>query len=159
MTSTQIDSLIQERFRSDDAFLSDADLTAAIEALLMVAEGPVHPQDLAHAIGVVDEDVMEALHRLDETSNRGWIVQHHGDLVQLTTAPRFAGYVRNFLGIERHSRLSAAAVNRQCRRETSATSRMKSARGARPTVLTAPGLSRKVASALSRIHIWMNILR
>ena len=42
-----------------------------------------------------------------------------------------------------------SALSRQCRRDTSAASRMKSARGARPTVLTAPeeaeGQSRRAA--------------
>jgi segregation and condensation protein B len=106
----QIDSLIQERFRTDDAFLSEFELMAAIEALLMVAEGPVHPEDIAQAIGVEACDVCEAVKQLDAESSRGWIVQHHGELVQLTTAPRFAEYVRKFLGIERQSRLSSAAL-------------------------------------------------
>jgi segregation and condensation protein B len=106
----QIDSLIQERFRTDDAFFSDSELMAAIEALLMVAEGPVHPEDIAQAIGVEARDVCEAVKQLDAESSRGWIVQHHGELVQLTTAPRFAEYVRKFLGIERQSRLSSAAL-------------------------------------------------
>jgi segregation and condensation protein B len=106
----QIDSLIQERFRTDDAFFSDSELMAAIEALLMVAEGPVHPEDIAQAIGVEAHDVCEAVKQLDAESSRGWIVQHHGELVQLTTAPRFAEYVRKFLGIERQSRLSSAAL-------------------------------------------------
>ena len=42
------------------------------------------------------------------------------------------------------SRFSSPAVRRQCRRETSARSTMKSARAARPMVLMAPGLSRNV---------------
>ena len=53
---------------------------------------------------------------------------------------------------------SLRAVRRQCSRDTSAASTMKSARGARPTVLMAPGGSRNVsgpssASELCRIHM------
>jgi segregation and condensation protein B len=104
------DSLIQERFRTDDAVLTDAALAAAIEALLMVAESPVHPSDLALAIGTETRAVEAALTSLETHDGRGWIVQRHGDQVQLTTAPRFAEYVRRFLGIERQSRLSPAAL-------------------------------------------------
>ena len=60
MSQILTDSLIQERFRSDDAFLSDSELSAAIEALLMVAESPTCPADLAMAIGV---DVRESKRR------------------------------------------------------------------------------------------------
>jgi segregation and condensation protein B len=104
------DSLIQERFRTDDAFLTDAGLAAAIEALLMVAETPVHPADLAEAIGVDIREVESALKALETQDSRGWIVQRHCSQVQLTTAPRYAEYVRRFLGIERQSRLSSAAL-------------------------------------------------
>lgn len=110
MSSVQIDSLIQQRFRSDDAFLSDSELLAAIEALLMVADGPVHPADIAQAIDVDLSEIMSAIDDLDDRRGRGWIVQRHGELVQLTTAPRFAEYVRRFLGIERQTRLSSAAL-------------------------------------------------
>lgn len=110
MSTLQTDSLIQERFRADDAFLSDNELAAAIEALLMVADGPVHPADIAQAIGVEVRDVAEAFRAIETRSDRGWILQRHGDQVQLTTAPRFAEYVRRFLGIERQSRLSAASL-------------------------------------------------
>src|SRR5438034_5341657 len=53
------------------------------------------------------------------------------------------------------SRLSSVAVSRQCRRETRAAWTTKSARGARPTVLTAPDRRRNVVSvsAFRRIHI------
>jgi segregation and condensation protein B len=107
---TQTDSLIQERFRSDDA-LSGAELDAAIEALLMVADSPVDPSDIAEALSVDADDVDTALRRYEvHQSGRGWILQRHGAQVQLTTAPRFAEYVRRFLGIERQSRLSPAAL-------------------------------------------------
>lgn len=110
MSSVQIDSLIQQRFRADDAFLFDSELGAAIEALLMVADAPVHPADIAQAIGVETSEIVAAISDLDDRAGRGWIVQRHGEMVQLTTAPRFAEYVRRFLGIERETRLSSAAL-------------------------------------------------
>ncbi len=103
------DSLIQERFRTDDAFLAGAELDAAVEALLMVATEPTHPDDLALALEIDVIEVMAAVKRLDERAT-GWVIQRHGERLQISTAPRFAEYVRRFLGIERESRLSAAAL-------------------------------------------------
>ena len=110
MVSSPTDNLIQEQFRTDDGYLSGEGIAAAIEALLMVATEPADPEDLAQVMGVDLDEVHAALARVDAHTGRGYILQRHGDLVQLTTAPRFAGYVRRFLGIERQSRLSTAAL-------------------------------------------------
>lgn len=109
MLTQPIDSLIQERFRTDDAFLAGAELDSAVEALLMVATEPTHPDDLALALEIDAIEVMNAVSRLDARAT-GWVIQRHGERLQISTAPRFAEYVRRFLGIERESRLSAAAL-------------------------------------------------
>jgi segregation and condensation protein B len=108
--TTAVDSLIQERFRADGMGLDGPELDAAVEALLMVATEPTHPNDLAQALDVHPDEVLGAIARLEERTGRGWIVQRHGQTLQISTAPRFAEYVRRFLGIERESRLSAAAL-------------------------------------------------
>jgi segregation and condensation protein B len=104
------DSLIQERFRADDVQYGDSELDAAIEALLLVAPEPATATELARGIGATVHEVQASLLRLQQRLDRGWIVQRHGETVQLTTAPRFAEHVRRFLGIERLARLSAAAL-------------------------------------------------
>jgi segregation and condensation protein B len=104
------DSLIQERFRADDERTGGAELDAAVEALLLVAPEPATALELARGTGASLQDVQASLLRLQQRVDRGWIVQRHGETVQLTTAPRFAEHVRRFLGIERQARLSAAAL-------------------------------------------------
>lgn len=104
------DTLIQERFRTDGMSLGGAELEAAVEALLMVASEPTHPNDLALALEVEVAEILAAIERMEDRPAQGWIIQRHGEHLQISTAPRFADYVRRFLGIERESRLSAAAL-------------------------------------------------
>jgi segregation and condensation protein B len=66
--------------------------------------------ELARAAGVACNRIEQALRQLEQAAGRGWVVQRHGDRVQLATAPRFAAYVRRFLGLERETRLSTAAL-------------------------------------------------
>jgi segregation and condensation protein B len=86
------------------------ELTALIEALLLVAPEPVTVSDLAQGAGVKPEAVETTLQSLGECLDRGWVIQRHGETVQLTTAPRFAQQVRRFLGMDREVRLSTAAL-------------------------------------------------
>ncbi len=88
----------------------EIELVALMEALLLVAQEPPTVAELARGSGVTNSQVDVALRRLDQQAGRGWIVQRHGDLVQLATAPRFAERVRTFLGLDRAARLSAAAL-------------------------------------------------
>ncbi|HYP59984.1 MAG TPA: SMC-Scp complex subunit ScpB [Thermomicrobiales bacterium] len=153
MSSVQTDSLIQERFRTDDAFLPEHELIAAIEALLMVADGPVHPADIAQAIGVDPRDIARALAQLEMQNGRGWILQHHAEHVQLTTAPRFADYVRRFLGIERQSRLSSAALESLAivaYRQPVTRSEIESVRGVDCTGVLATLMQRNLVEAVGR---------
>jgi segregation and condensation protein B len=86
------------------------ELTALIEALLLVAPEPVTIADLAQGAGVKPDAVETTLESLNECPDRGWVIQRHGETVQLTTAPRFAPQVRRFLGLDREVRLSTAAL-------------------------------------------------
>jgi segregation and condensation protein B len=86
------------------------ELTALIEALLLVAPEPATPETLAEGAGVVVAHVEAALSDLERADGRGWVIQRHAGTVQLATAPRFAAQVRRFLGLEREAHLSAAAL-------------------------------------------------
>jgi segregation and condensation protein B len=110
MISAPTDSLIQERFRTDDVILGEGDLDAAIEALLFAATESPTVSHLAEALQVDEQDIIAAMSRMESQPSRGWILQRHGETVRLTTAPRFAEHVRRFLGLERQTRLSPAAL-------------------------------------------------
>jgi segregation and condensation protein B len=88
----------------------ETELPALIEALLLVASGPVSLADLAEVAGARLDEIDEAVERLTDIEDRGWVVQRHRDQVHLATAPRFAGHIRRFLGLEREARLSSAAL-------------------------------------------------
>jgi len=88
----------------------EIELPALIEALLLVASGPVAIADLAEVAGAQTGDIDVAVGRLMEIDDRGWVVQRHRDQVQLATAPRFASQIRRFLGLDREARLSSAAL-------------------------------------------------
>jgi segregation and condensation protein B len=86
------------------------ELVALVEALLLVAPEPVSIDDLAHGAGVTVEQIEGALQAIDEATTRGWVIQRHAETVQLTTAPRFARFVRRFLRLDREAKLSTAAL-------------------------------------------------
>lgn len=99
------------QLRLDDLeHLTDADLPALIEALLLVAPDPPRVADLADAIGVPPARIEAAVAELASQAGRGWMVQRHGDHLHLATVPRFAPYVGRFLGLDREGKLSSAAL-------------------------------------------------
>jgi segregation and condensation protein B len=87
-----------------------AEIAALLEALLLVAPAPTTAEELARGAGVALSAVDAALAELEQRDGSGWVLQRHGGKVQLATAPRFAGPVRRFLGLEREARLSGAAL-------------------------------------------------
>lgn len=93
-----------------DAEIDPAELAALVEAMLLVAPEPVAPTDLAEAAGVSVERIAEAVEALEGRTSRGWVILRHGGTLQLATAPRFAAQIRAFLGLERETRLSGAAL-------------------------------------------------
>jgi segregation and condensation protein B len=110
--------MIESSIAADDAALGraslpDLDLPALCEALLFIAAAPTAAVDLAKAIGVEVEAVVDALDHLDATlreSGSGLRVLRHGDRYALTSAPSAARIVARFLGLNRTERLSAAAL-------------------------------------------------
>jgi segregation and condensation protein B len=87
-------------------------LTALLEGLLFVADGPVPLSRMATALEVAPEAVQVLLKELEGSySSRGLRLQWSGgNTVQLTTAPAAAPVIERFLGLETGSRLSAAAL-------------------------------------------------
>jgi segregation and condensation protein B len=86
------------------------DLPALLEALLLVSPEPAELHDLADAAGVPVSAVEEALTSLNDNPSRGWVVIQHRGTAHISSAPRFAPYVRRFLRLDREARLSSAAL-------------------------------------------------
>lgn len=90
--------------------MDPSDLPALLEALLLVSPEPAQLHDLAHTAGVPVSDVEAALSQIGQDPSRGWVVIQHRGTVHLSSAPRFAPYVRQFLRLDRETRLSGAAL-------------------------------------------------
>jgi segregation and condensation protein B len=94
----------------DESRPSGDDLVALLEALLLVAREAPTVDQLARASGVSPAEIDAALGQMSHMPNRGWILLRHRDTVQLASSPRFADAIRRFLGLERETRLSGAAL-------------------------------------------------
>lgn len=94
----------------DAAPPSGDELKALLEALLFVAREPPTIAELARVAGVPADEVEAAIEDMAAADHRGWVILRHRDTVQLASAPRFAEPIRRFLGLERESRLSGAAL-------------------------------------------------
>jgi segregation and condensation protein B len=102
---TDIQEIPAESVKGDE-------LTAALEALLFVASGPVAPSQLAEALGKTSNEVNQGLKRLETilNANRGLTLQWHKSKVQLTSSADHGDLIEAFLGLEASSRLSRAAL-------------------------------------------------
>lgn len=89
---------------------SPAEIGAMIEALLLVATEPPSVSELAAGAALEADAIERGLEYLRSQHHRGWVVQRHGDRVQLATAPYLADRVRTFLGLDREVTLTAAQV-------------------------------------------------
>lgn len=92
-----------------------AQLTAGIEAILMVVDEPVAPVDLASALDVPEHQVVDALHALrDEYANpdrpRGFELREVGGGWRIYSSPLYADVVGAFIVDGQSSRLSQAAL-------------------------------------------------
>jgi segregation and condensation protein B len=86
------------------------ELPALLEALLLVSPEPADVRDLADAAGVSVSEVENALTALNDNAARGWVVVRHRGTAHISSAPRFASYVRRYLRLDREARLSSAAL-------------------------------------------------
>lgn len=90
--------------------MTDVELAALVEALLLVAHEPPTIDELAAGAEVPADEIERALEWLGQQDNRGWMIQRHGRHIHLVTAPRFAARIRTFLGLDREARLTAASL-------------------------------------------------
>jgi len=93
-----------------DPVLPGSELVALVEALLLVSAEPPTIDDLAGVAGVPASQMEAVVTSMMQDSDRGWIVQRHGNRLRLATAPRFAARINRYLGLEREGRLSPAAL-------------------------------------------------
>jgi len=94
-----------------DPSQNETKLKAQLEALLLVAPGPVTLGQLAAALEIQPAEVEAGLAGLAaDYQERGLRLQRHAGQVQLTTAPEMAPLVERFLGLEATSQLSRAAL-------------------------------------------------
>ncbi len=86
-------------------------LSALLESLLFVADGPVPISQFAVALNATPRAIEAALGELEVIyQQRGFRIQRDKDRLQLTTAPQAAEAVETFLGLESIQRLSRPAV-------------------------------------------------
>lgn len=88
-------------------------LSAALESLLFVADGPVEAAQLARVFGLQPETVAQALQDLDtvyRAGERGLRIQVRADRYQLVTVPEAAALIENFFNLDSSTRLSAPAL-------------------------------------------------
>ncbi len=95
--------------------MSDPQVAASIEAVLMVADEPVAPADLAAAIEVPESDVLDALHALrDDYANpdhpRGFELRDTDGRWRFYSSPAYANVVGRFVVEGQSARLSQAAL-------------------------------------------------
>ncbi len=88
-------------------------LSALVESLLFVADGPAQIAQLAVALEVQPRQIEEALVELEAlyaSASRGLSLQRMKDRVQLTTSPAVAAQVERFLGLESAQHLSRPSL-------------------------------------------------
>jgi segregation and condensation protein B len=86
-------------------------LSALLESLLFVADGPVALSQFATALDATPRTIEAALVELEaQYQHRGLRIQRDKAGVQLTTAPQTAEAVEKFLGLDSTQRLSRPAV-------------------------------------------------
>lgn len=90
--------------------MSDPERAALVEALLLVSQEPPTVDELAAGAELPAEEIDRALTWLEQRDDRGWVIQRHGRRIHIATAPRFAGKIRIFLGLDREAKLSSASL-------------------------------------------------
>jgi len=86
-------------------------LKGAAECVLLVAGGPVTPQQLAETLGVPLQTAVDALQALTvEYAGRGLQIQSVAGGYQLCTRPEFSEHVQRFLRLDFQEPLSQAAL-------------------------------------------------
>lgn len=88
-----------------------AELRRAVECVLLVAGGPVTPEQLRDTLAVPMEAVLDALRELGQDyAGRGLQIQVVAGGYQLCTRPEFSEVVQRFLRLDHREPLSQAAL-------------------------------------------------
>jgi segregation and condensation protein B len=88
-----------------------AELKAAIESILFVADEPVELVQLHRLLDIPMEALEDLLEMLTgDYKERGIRIARLKDRIRMVTAPDSASYVQAFLGLEQTVRLSSAAL-------------------------------------------------
>lgn len=88
-----------------------AELKAALESILFVADQPVEVMHLRKVLDIPTEALEDLLSILvEDYKDRGIRIARLKDRVRMVTAPESATYVQAFLGLEQTVRISAAAL-------------------------------------------------
>lgn len=88
-------------------------LTAILEALLFVADGPIEVTQLAKTLNVGSETIYQGLQQLDDhytNTGRGLRLQEYNGKYQLVTRAVFATVIEAFLNLDLSTKLSAPAL-------------------------------------------------
>jgi segregation and condensation protein B len=105
--------LLDQQFADGPALVEDAELAAALEALLLVVDEPADVQQLADALVQPVERVRPALAELAESyrrEGRGIDLRNVGGGWRLYTRDRFAPYVERMLRDGQRAKLTRAAL-------------------------------------------------
>ena len=95
----------------DNATNTSLKIEHLIESLLFVAEGPVSIAQIAAALNTSPKQIKRALLDLENLyQERGLQIQNLRGRVQLTTNPKAASSIEQFLGLESQQRLTSAAL-------------------------------------------------
>ena len=95
----------------DNATNTSLKIEHLIESLLFVAEGPVSIAQIAAALNTSPKQIKRALLDLENLyQDRGLQIQNLRGRVQLTTNPKAASSIEQFLGLESQQRLTSAAL-------------------------------------------------
>lgn len=88
-----------------------AELKAAVESILFVADEPVELVQLHRLLDIPMEALEDLLAILSEDyRERGIRIARLKDRIRMVTAPESAPYIQSFLGLEQTVRLSSAAL-------------------------------------------------
>lgn len=88
-------------------------LSATLEALLFVADGPVEVTQLAKILNLGNETICQGLQQLDcdyVNNDRGLRIQEYNGKYQLVTKAVFAPLIEAFLNLDTSTKLSAPAL-------------------------------------------------
>ncbi|MEZ4729636.1 MAG: SMC-Scp complex subunit ScpB [Caldilineaceae bacterium] len=88
-------------------------LSATLEALLFVADGPVEVTQLATLLNLGSETICQGLQQLDRdfvSNGRGLRIQEYNGTYQLVTKAVLAPLIETFLNLDTSTKLSATAL-------------------------------------------------